>query len=123
MIITFPYDDVTDEAALTLHPSAVPDTQDVVAHVSTPVTDADGVQLVEQKFRPEIVTTAPPAGTPLPGVYALATGAASNRRFSSAAAHSWQHTVSVSPILRSSAGSLCQISHLQVTFYSTYRRR
>ena len=63
-------------AAIIRHSTVVPDVQDAVPHMSTPVAEVDGVKLYAPKFSPEIVTVEPPVLAAFPGVYALATGAA-----------------------------------------------
>ena len=63
-------------AAITRHSTVVPDVQDAVPHMSTPVAEVDAVKLYAPKFSPEIVTVEPPDLAAFSGVYALATGAA-----------------------------------------------
>ena len=63
-------------AAIIRHSTVVPDVQDAVPHMSTPVAKSDGVKLYAPKFSPEIVTVEPPDLAAFSGVYALATGAA-----------------------------------------------
>ena len=73
--------------ALIWHSTVVPDVQDAVPHISTPVADAEGVGLEAPKFRPEIVTVVPPVFAAFAGACALATGAASKCQLNREAFH------------------------------------